>query len=180
MIRLPPNGVLLVDSVTAALPAFVFALAGLSKLSDPFPVAVFLTNAMWIGLPLAFALTRAVAVIELLLAAALCLMVGRSRLPAMMGVFLLLFFVGLLIQVTWLWPEDSSCGCFGRFTILSYTLSLRAQLVVDLGLIALLIGQLLLAPPRFVPIGTVPQGVGAQAMSVRSGGDAEVPEWSMP
>jgi hypothetical protein len=130
--------------VTAAVPAFAFLLGGIGKLHDPFLSARFAARALWMPLDAGFPVVRAVAVVELLLPVLLCILNGRSRVPAYIGLCLLAFFVGLLVSVIAGDPQAVSCGCFGSLMGEALKRSLWTQLYIDLGLALLLIANLLL------------------------------------
>jgi hypothetical protein len=131
--------------VTAAVPAFAFLLGGIGKLHDPFLSARFVARAFWMPLDAGFPVVRAVAVLELLLALPLCILNGRSRVPAYIGLCLLAFFIGLLVSVIAGDAQAVSCGCFGSLMGEGLKRRLWSQVYIDLGLALLLIGNLLLA-----------------------------------
>lgn len=124
--------------LTAVIPCFVFILAGIAKLDDPYEASLFVSNALGIQLGTAHGIVRAIAVIELLLAAGISLAIGRNRIPAYLGLCLLAFFVGLLIRVINLAPNASSCGCFGSLLGERLRGRLWTQVEVDIGLMVLL------------------------------------------
>lgn len=124
--------------VTVAVPAFVFLLGGIAKLDDPFLAAKFMSYALSMRLTEAFELTRVLAVGEIALALIVCLTVGRSRVPALAGMCLLAFFVGLLLRIAYQYPQAIACGCFGSLMGEFQRGSLWTQVGIDLGLFALL------------------------------------------
>ncbi|GEM_PF-2579169 len=131
--------------VTAILPAFVFALAGIAKLDDPLPAAVFVSRALPIRFSLALEVTRLMAAIELFVAVGLCLIVTRSVLPALAGLCLAGFSLGLLLRLTAFYPEIAACGCFGSLTGSALRRSPWMQVFIEVGLATLLAAHLLVA-----------------------------------
>lgn len=136
---------------TIAVPAFAFLLGGVAKLDDPFLAAKFMSYAISLPLEQAFELTRIVAICEIGLAAIACLLVGRSRWPAFLGMCLLAFFVGLLLRIAYHYPQAIACGCFGSLMGEFQRGSLWTQVGIDVGLFALLTLHCLLPTGPRVP-----------------------------
>jgi len=131
--------------VTAAVPAGAFALGGIAKLDDPLLAAQFIGHVLSVRLDHAFDLTRAIAVCELVLAAGICLSLGRRRWPAYSGMCLLAFFIGMLLVVQLRDPQAASCGCFGGLMGRLFLRSLWTQIGIDLGLMVSLAMHLVLS-----------------------------------
>lgn len=98
---------------SGVLPAFALALAGVAKLHDPILSAQFIARGLGASIPVGLAVARYAAIVELLLAAALCLLCARSRVPALGAALLFSFFLGLQLNVYWSEPSAATCGCFG-------------------------------------------------------------------
>ncbi len=71
---------------TAVGPAILFAVLPIGQLRDPFPVATLLAAPFDASLRVGLAAANTVAVLELCLAVSLVALLGRSRLPARLGI----------------------------------------------------------------------------------------------
>lgn len=141
--------------VSAAVPA-IFLLAGAAaKLSDPVPPAQFVAQATSIAdFRAALMIVCGTMVAEAVLAVALCLLAGRSRLPAYAAIALLGLFIAALLRVIRSAPGAASCGCFGSLLGSRFETLLDGQLILDIGLVLILCAHLLLSassPPQYGP-----------------------------
>ena len=82
---------------TAIGPAILLAVVAIGQLRDPFPAAALFSDSLGSSLQTGFAVARAVGILELCLAMSLGALLGRSRVPARLGI------VGLLPLVLILW-----------------------------------------------------------------------------
>jgi hypothetical protein len=130
--------------VTAALPALAFFLAGVAKVADPYLAAVFIRSAMAVSFATALTMARTIGVVEIVLAAALCLGVTRSRAPAAAALCLVSLFAGLLVSVLVQYGNATTCGCFGSLFGAWVTNSIPAQIAVGAALGLLILAHLAL------------------------------------
>lgn len=140
-----PTGLLKLSLLIAA---FVFALSGVAKLHDPLVSGQFLSAALNIRLDHALFLARVSGGLETVLSVLLCVFIGRSRVPAYVGMCLLAFFGGLLVNVAISYPDASSCGCFGSLMGSWSGRSLQLQLGIDSGLFLLLLAYAIGVSPE--------------------------------
>jgi hypothetical protein len=126
--------------VTAVVPALYFALTGLAKLQDPLMPAVFVSRALSVHFTLALQITRVTAALELIVAVSLGLFLTRSVLPAVVGLCIVGFFLGLLV----FYPQIATCGCFGSLMGATLRRSPGIQIAIDAGLACLLAAHIVL------------------------------------
>lgn len=100
--------------ITASAPAVVLMVAGTAKLGDPFRAALFVNSTLAVPLSDAIPLARGLAAAEILVAVMMIALLGRSVLPALVGVGLFAAFAGLLVRLLLTQPSAVSCGCFGN------------------------------------------------------------------
>jgi hypothetical protein len=142
--RVGGSGLRGVISVTAFIPALFFALAGLAKLQDPLMAAVFVSRALSVHFILAVQITCVAAALEVIVAVSPCLFLTRSVLPAVVGLCVLGFFLGLLVRLAAFYPQIATCGCFGSLMGATLRRSPGIQIAIDAGLACLLAAHIVL------------------------------------
>lgn len=98
---------------TALVPAFVLILGGMAKAADPLLAVRFASIALGVPFEVAFPVVYAVIALELLCGLALCLFITRSILPALAGICIASFLLGLLLRLNPYQNHSADCGCFG-------------------------------------------------------------------
>ncbi len=140
----------LVEFLSVMIVAIVMALAGAAKILDPGPAITFMKVAYKIHVVLSEPLVYSMGALELLVASALALGIGRWRWPAVMSLFLVGLFAGILIEVHLRHPNVSiSCGCFGKLQAPVGGASLLSHFALNLALAGCLGLHIFLAQRRF-------------------------------
>lgn len=127
---------------TALIPAFAFVLGGLAKAHEPLLAVSFVSLALGVPFEMSFPIVYSVISLEIGCGIALCLFLARSGLPAIAGLCLLAFFLGLLIRLNPYSNQSASCGCFDSLMGSGLSRSPWTQISIDIGLLFLLVAHL--------------------------------------
>jgi hypothetical protein len=131
--------------LTAFVPAFVLALAGIAKLNDPFLAGVFLRNVLHLRLHYAIWAARGLGAVEILVAVAMVALMMRSILPVLVGIALYASFAGLLLRLLLTERNAATCGCFGDLFSGPGQQHFWGQFTLDIVLATMLVARVLLA-----------------------------------
>jgi hypothetical protein len=131
-------------TLTALVPAFIFVLAGVAKLSEPTLAATFVSNALSVPFSFALQIIRVASALEIIVGVALCVLLTRSALPAVAALCIVGFFLGLLLRLELSYPRITACGCFGSLMGVGLQRAPGIQIMMDVGLASLLGAHLLL------------------------------------
>lgn len=134
--------------LTGVVVAFVFLLAGLSKLDDPTLTIGFVSWGFDVPASIARWLVYLLGVGEIVLAGLMVRYMRSRRWPAGIAFCVVAFFVGLLISVAVRFPKPITCACFGSLQPPLGGATILSQLKFDAILAILLTIHLIAGPGR--------------------------------